>query len=49
MRLPMWKLPPRPKKCYSKTMALLLVPFMMHWMREHLSKLRILIWLMRHG
>ena len=29
--------------------VLLLVPFMMHWMREHLSKSRTLRWLMRHG
>jgi hypothetical protein len=27
---------------FSKTIILLLVPFMMHWMREHLSKSRTL-------
>ena len=49
MRLPMRRLPPSPKKCYSKTMTLLLVPFMMLWIREHLSKSKILRELMRHG
>ena len=34
MRLPMKRLPPPPKKCYSKTITLLLVPFIMLWMRE---------------
>jgi hypothetical protein len=30
------------KKCYSKTMTLLLAPFMILWIREHLSKSRTL-------
>ena len=30
MRLAMKRLPPPPKKYYSKIMTLLLVPFMMH-------------------
>ena len=38
-----------PSKKYYKIMALLLVPSMMLWMREHLSKSRTLRWLMRHG
>jgi hypothetical protein len=48
LRLPMRRLPPPLKKCYSKTMILLLVPFMMLWIREHLSKSRTLRELMRH-
>jgi hypothetical protein len=47
LRLLMKRLPLPPKKCYSKTMTLLLVPFMMPWMREYLSKSRILRGLMR--
>jgi hypothetical protein len=45
----MRRLLPPPKKCYSKAMTLLLVPFMMHWMRGHLSKSRTLRGLIRHG
>ena len=30
------------KRCYSKTMILLLVPFMIPWMRGHLIKSRTL-------
>jgi hypothetical protein len=43
------RIPPLPKKCFSKTMALLLVLFMMLLMREYLSKSRTSRWLMRHG
>ena len=35
-------LPSPPKKCYSKIMTLLLVPCMLRWMRELLSKSRTL-------
>ena len=38
MRLPIWRIPLRAKKCFSKIMTLLLVLFMMLLMREHLSK-----------
>ena len=30
------------KKCFSKIMTLLVVSFMMHWMRGHLGKSRTL-------
>ena len=49
MRLKIWRIPPRSKKCFSKIMTLLLVPSMMLWMKEHLSKSKILRELMRHG